>query len=230
MDFFSTPSNTAPLQGEELQLCKFESDDAVVAGAGSRRNTPKQSAGPAPTSLVAFRRKSACRKSLYLNDIYSFKRSSLAGSSLMSSLTLTDYEGSFFTDAFDSKSHLSGWHEEEAEHADEDEILPVRRGASVELGVVDRLSATFSCTATSCDEKPTPPVRRESVASSIASTVLSRSSRKQPLHQDLPTCSKEMKQHSLHCKMSENSDQDHHPVKPGRRGSLASTTTVQEIL
>ena len=59
----------------------------------------------------------------------------------------------------------------------------------------------------------------------LASTVFSPS-KKQP-----QICLNEGEHHSQRCcccypsvKMSVNSDQDHHPVKPGRRGSIASTT------
>lgn len=84
----------------------------------------------------------------------------------MSSLTLTDFEDSFFADAVDSKFQLSGWDEEkDKESTDEHEIHPASRRASVELGAVNRVNTTFSCPTTPCNDKPTPPVRRESDAS-----------------------------------------------------------------
>ena len=172
------------LDGDQ-ELCYFSSDHAV----SERQKTAEQeenSSANAPVSSVDIRRPSH-RQSLHWNDLFGARRLSSQLSSLVSSLTLTDYGESFFND-YGSQADLFRWDEEcdcnkeEGACACSPPVCPMRRdsmstgkissnklGPAKDIAVLDRhkecaKDISFKLDSSANDQHPIKPGRRESAA------------------------------------------------------------------
>lgn len=197
---------------EEAHTRNFASDHAVNEHHQyPREGESNGESSIAPLSQVNVRRQSVSRSSLRWPDLAALRRRSSALSSLLSSLTLTDFGDSFYND-YSSQANLCRWDEDDVESSTE----------------FDKEEPTCSCTSP-CDHKPICPDRRDSMSTGKITLV--------PLVLDFPCCGnhehhQHTKDHSQHTKNhsdkedpakneSRSSFQDHHPIKPGRRASVA---------
>lgn len=192
---------------EKRELRYFNSGHAVSA----RQKTPPRfrlegeasaESDSAPISSVKVRRQSASRQSFNWRDLMAQRRRSSNMSSLISSLTLTDFGDSFFND-YGSQRDLCRWDEDldgvECEDADD----TCTKGGDL------------PCSCTACDYTPICPSRRDSMSTKkISSRNLGR------IAQDIPFCRDEKGEELVQKKQC--STADHHPIKPGRRESVAT--------
>ena len=195
---------------DETEFQNILSEHAVSDAA----KTPETAEGgtrnsSAPISQLNIRRQSLSRHSLHWTDILAGRRASAGVSSLVSSLTLTDFGDSFYTDHI-SQTNFSRWDEDELEEYGNDG---------------DMCPCDSHCP---CDHKPILPNRRDSISTGKISA--------RPRVHDI-ACGQEhngshdhnhpAKDHPIQ-KETRTSFQDRHPIRPGRRES--AVTADEELL
>lgn len=194
---------------EKRELRHFVSDHAV----SGRQKTPPRfrldgeasaESDSAPIPSVKVRRQSASRQSINWRDIMAQRRRSSNMSSLLSSLTLTDFGDSFFND-YGSQRDLCRWDEDldGGECGDANDTEKCTKGG-------DR-----PCSCAACDYTPICPSRRDSMSTGkISASHLGR------IAQDIPFGRYEKGEDLVPKKQCSATDQ--HPIKPGRRESVAT--------
>ena len=229
---------------EDDSLKNYDSNHAVVMrlhdtpnGDDKQSQTIQKSASDShedattatpPTLEVSIRHQSANRNSLYLNDalFQVGRRGSSVENSFMSSVTFADYGGeSFFNDCsyVENSQSLLRWddHCDDNEEDSDDELeCQVNR-------------ATTSLVAKTRDDLPKFPQRQRSIVSgkvSVSSSCFRAGDMFQTTQKLQDVCCEDdtacgpKKSHPAQRLLQDGSENDCHPVKPGRKSSMEFST------